>query len=1168
MLNVGNSLFPNWDAVSQAKNCSDRSSKVPIEKIKPGFFGETVGRANNAVFNAGCSLLNRAGKILGKKCLKTSMLMSPILRRLNLMKPYLESNEEHLFKVIADYDQLELANEALKSFKRHKRNKPDADFASLKGYVFEELRPEKASQLHAAARRVTTPGLPEGLFWETFFVRMSDQILSENATKQEMILRKEFKPISDKVLPNWLPFKFFHNGPVTILNWYRDLKKAPLREANLVSKLNELLYKGLSTKDEGILPTGKEGDAVRQSNEYKKYLYKEARVDGAADFINNFLSVLASGLSLILEDIIHADKDAFGELLDFTSEHIKIALLKFLNSLADQNIDDIRAYPNGKNSKALLGHILLNIAKLWDNHKEKFLLQMVELNKLNQNDRLKKINHKIFNDFSKDLLDMVRVNPLDDIDVLSEKLKTEYWEKVVQYDIVPEFLAELYVSLTQWETERKDHEISLTSFSGYAVDAMRVVSRRIVESAQNYFAHPPNAFSDNLRKVLKRKFESDKTVCGNAAANYLGHKENFLSFKSVIDASLPVLAKVESVWKNLEEAVQPAIAKIANALFIKIDMIEKNEGNRFFRDTSLKLFKLFTKHYDIVHSIQVNAGKEDAAKLSKSQMVAGMRGYNLCDSKNGNIEQKRKYFDAKVRVFKAKENFDKLNNTHVRIAYLFDITKKWFHIGEEFLERKTGTAFNNVENARKELELAEEILVEENSKLRAKEMGKKILQLLNLNSAADLPLPENLGSLREDIWESLVDVGMPSMLQTAVDNMTDKDMMNTILTKFLQTVKDPVKDLKPKDPEIENVRTMLEAIAFNSAQYKEASEIAMKILDASEGLTLEKGISKIITTNPRAKRMLKVPIEKCCEKLPNVYKKWIKLISPSALQAEIDIQDFHKSHKEFDSECGVLLKRLLKFIPLQLLHHVNILNVSIIEDSAAEKVGKTVRESIEPWTFKKMIDLSLASMAESQMPQGKWDVEHAKNISSFEDNQGIKRHFIKPAKVQNAGYTRDFGLPTTPEAKRSWDLKQAAEIHNRDVAVRKEMTEFLNYQFKGILASWFSTAWHSFLRIIHKAIQFGLETNAPRLRDFLNKHIFYVATLIKSLTKIIVEKLGFLLDPPLTFLINLYVRSKANKIVGWMHMSHVHDELVWDMMETIIDQTHESARKLNTFSPI
>jgi hypothetical protein len=631
-----------------------------------------------------------------------------------------------------------------------------------------------------------------------------------------------------------------------------------------------------------------------------------------------------------------------------------------------------------------------------------------------------------------------------------------------------------------------------------------------------------------------------------------------------MDASLPILAKADSLWGSVEDALYPAVIKLTNELFTKIDRIEKKESNGFFRDTSLKLFKLFTKHYDIINSVQTNAGKDDATDLSKVDMVTGMRSYKLSESSGGDIDQKRKYFDAKVRVYKAKENFDRLNTTHVKIANLYNKSKKWFSFGQEFLGRKADAAIHRVEKAQKELTSAEDALIEENSALRAKEMGRKLLDLLNLRSAADLPLPENLGSIRDDIWEALLDVGMPTMLQLAVDNVTDKDMVNTFLMKFIQTVKEPVKDLEKKDPEIENLRSVLEAIAFNSAQYKEGSDIAMQILDASVGLTLEKGIGKIITTNPHATRILRLPIEKYSEMYPNVPKIWKQLISPKALQSEINIQDFHKSHKEFDGECGKLIKRMLKLIPLQFLHHVNIMNIAKIEDSAAENVGQLVRESLEPWTFKKMIDISLASMAESQMPKGNWDIDHARNISKNGKIGGIKRVFTKPVSAQKAGFTRDYNLPLSVEVKQEWDKRQAGEVSDRNAIVRKELTEFLSYQFKGILESWVATAWHSILRIINKIIRFCFESNAPRLRDSLNKGVFYVATKIKAIVLAIIDKVGFLLNIPVTFLLeNAYVRFKADKMVKWGHMSHVHDELVWEMMETVINQVHESATNLD-----
>lgn len=1090
-------------------------------------------------------------------------LIGPALSIVKALGPHLEGKQDLLLSSIDVYDQLGLASEAIKLFHRFKKANPGAEFSELKNAVIAELGKIKSSKLAAAARAVYGPSVTDDDLLQKFFNSNVNEVVSENFKKQNKILDDTFKPLVAQ-LPGWVlvPSRW---ASIKMLDIYRNVMRGPAREASLVDQLSGLLYKGLSVKNEVVLPNVDASNQIKGSLEWQKLLREESKVSNTAEFICNVLSVASGDISqsirnnLSVFDKVSPDNEQAAAIFDVVAKNINIGFLKLLNKAAGENIDDIRKNPAGKNSKSLPGNMIVNLSRLWDAHKEQISSQVSALRTSYLPEFLKKAKYQaIFKQLALDLVKMGGINPLEELDILSEEEKKKYWEEF-QNTKLPHILCDLYCSLSQWEAQREANENKLASRLEHGVGAMQVCSRFIVESIQNYLVMNPSQIGSNVKNALVRKLESAKTTAGNKAVNYLNDKAHQNSFQSVIDENLPLLAKEDPLWDTVENIVQPTAMKLANDLVGKIGKIEEHEGSLFFRDTSLKLLELFAGHMKNINTVQFNAGMNNGADVNKCKMASESLKLKLEDMNSRThghqslIDQE--YISAKEKVYKAREKVENLNNVLLKAAKAYNSAKQWFGLGEGFFSNQADVAIRNVEVAKKELEIAEVEFSAQLKEKRGKPMALKMLTLFNIYAPEDLPLSDEQAALRSVIWEALVEDILPTMLENAVQTATNKNTINKILMGSLENFEKSINSLETKDSAEEGVIKRLDQIAHNATQYKESSQIAAQILAAAKGKSLAKAIRQVMAQNEHAVISMKQHFRIGCGALPHVRAKWEALLNNDVLEAENNIRQYHGSHgKEFDKACGTVIKEVVNMFFHRWASNVNIMKVHMINESAAESVGKLARENLEQYTMLNVMDMIMENAAPSLLPGGTWEANKGAG-------KGASQNFTKPAVLQKPGYTRDFNLPLSNEAKREWEIQQVLKDNETSSKVQSMMTSIFSYQTKGIFNSIVSTSWHTFIEWVYVTIDLLFAERAPRIRDALRTVIsFCLEKLFTKSVQAALDTIKFVLDKPFTFLLeNLYVSFKADRTIKWLQMDHVHDEFVWDALETIVNETSKKA---------
>ena len=135
------------------------------------------------------------------------------------------------------------------------------------------------------------------------------------------------------------------------------------------------------------------------------------------------------------------------------------------------------------------------------------------------------------------------------------------------------------------------------------------------------------------------------------------------------------------------------------------------------------------------------------------------------------------------------------------------------------------------------------------------------------------------------------------------------------------------------------------------------------------------------------------------------------------------------------------------------------------------------------------------------------------------------------------------------------------ELDNKE---QNEMTSAMSFITKGILKSIVTGAWQKFLEWIYKKIDDLCSKRAPRLNDALKTTISIILEkLFAKSVQAFVVSIEFVLEKPFTFVVEkLYTSWKAAELIKWTHMDHVHDELVWDAMDQVLDKTLEEAAKV------
>ncbi|MBA2727818.1 MAG: hypothetical protein H0U49_06575 [Parachlamydiaceae bacterium] len=1172
MSNVGNSGAPTWDLVSVLGDAYDYLADCSVGKVKDWVGGGIIGQISMAAIGLRAAV---------------GTYVNP-LKLVKPLNPLLKNPQKYLLDGIAEFDKYELPYQALLAFERHKHAMPAANFNTLQTHVMEELGAKKAGDLSAVTREVLG-----NISMEEFFTKDTVDTLSYIEKKQDEILASTFQPLAAEALgvPSWVKLSSYRNSVKCMLQFYSDAVKAPMREAALVDELAGILYKGTTSKNEPALNKGPEANDVKNTPEWKKMVYKEAGVDNAADFLNNILDAETKIYEWAIEKIVDpskANKEDGATLFAFLKGHIKSSVFKFVNNIANNNVDDLKSNPNGKSSKVLPANAILNFSKLWDSHKNELHTEFAKLREKNLSEKNRLVEYrKIFKGMSTDLIKMLGVNPLEDIDILdslpdvlkrgissylnynngSAGLKKRIWDDV-ENTVIPEELGKFYFTLTQWDADKAANEKIIESRSKHALDSLEGLTRYAVEKIQNLLALDQKKVGNNLKASLIKRYEDAKNTAGDNAVNFLKSKENSSSFQSVLDANLPILAKEEAIANTIEDALHPTVIKLTSEVLGKIGKIEDKEGPTFFREISLKIFQQFVGHMKNINGVRdkIGSGWSNATKVKKSDMVDGILRLKNDESKvkksDAEILLDENYMVAKKKLYQAKEHLDDLKSIRFKAATTYNSAKSRFSFGKNFVSNyltdMADEAIKNVKTAKVAVKAAEKEFAEQTKIKHARPMGLKILKLLNVTQE-NLPLPKDQENLRKIIWDSLTDDILPAALQNMVETITDKESINSGLLSVLEAIKKPMHELEEKDLSEEGVHRRLEAIAGDHTLYPGSSKIAQQILDlAAKGETLANSIRQILVVNPsidsNAVAVMKHHFKLGCGALPQVRQKFETMLTEVTL-AEKKGKEFLDSHgKDFDKACGEGIKEFLNVLPNQSwLRHLNFMKVQRFHDGAAEIGGKMVRESLGEWTVQKVIDKALENVALSKMEGGKW-----------EKNDDGKIVYKKPKPVKEAGYTRDFHLPLTPEAEREYKIKQVLKNKELDNKVQTEMTSAMSYIAKGIAKSVVSSVWQRFLEWIYKAIDYLFSKRAPRLHDALKKAIsFCLEKLFAKSVVTFVESVEFVLDKPLTFIAEkLYTSGKAADLIKWTQMSHVHDELVWDAMDAALDKTNKEAIKV------
>lgn len=972
--------------------------------------------------------------------------------------------------------------------------------------------------------------------------------------------------------------------PRLLLKAYSESMKGPNKEEGLIEELQKIMFKGQTIRDDYVLPEGP-GEGIREGENYKELLLQDASIDWLSEFITGLLDVVSDDITDAVRNYLKnpsPDEEgnidplfyALGQIasssdkvlkgpLAFVSEHIKIQLLKAFVSISNKNTDDVAATENGKDNKSLIGQLLINLNQVWDKHKDSIHEKIAIWKSMPQEDlETEQYFNTIFIAFTKDLLDIAGIDFFEELPMLTPEAKAVLMHKTMT-QILPNTFGNIYLGLTQWESERIANEEKLAEYSSYAPGTLGVVSRFATEALQSYLAQNPRDVGEGAQESLIAYFKSKKTQTGDKLAQTLA--DNTKQVVAVAQSNLPAIAADQSLWDNVDSGIRPVVVKLFTNLTDKVEEIEKRENSLFMRETGLEVLKLVNSHVGKINQVKSDLKYSNATSIDRQELFNEVAKVSTTGVMSNKIYVKAKnaFITAQKELDAAKEN----------LGY-WGRAKKWLHVGDgtEAARKRYSAAKGALRAANKEYEKArkEQICIP---------MAHELLDVLGMKSAKDLPLPAELEGIRELVWDLVRNNLTPTLLNIAHHSLSDGHTLNQLMITTLNTMVNSLQVPK-ENPNDKAVRRHLKLVAGAKSKMPNAAKIAEQALnEVKNGVAVTKAIRDVLTDesisdvdkdffktvmiNPPPKPIL-LADPKTYEWNDENLAFYQEIIDPDQLSnyAELRkrIQDFDNVNMvlddagkidAFNSEVGQLVKGFVDLLPGIAKHFVGI---HAVQKLTSETVGESVRSQLEKQSLHEIINTLMESAGPALLAGSKW-VDDPDRVDA--NGNPIKR-LERTHATLNSESTTEFDLPITKKAKRAYDAKQAAEQRKVAIEERNLFISVLGIEVRALVLNSIKSYWKSFVNSIYKLIDYLCPDGAEAVKNSFNKWVsFFLEKMVGKIANILIEPIVWICRKIAEWTWFLYPKH-VDDINAGIHMP-IHEELIWDVMALGISQLRKHA---------
>lgn len=998
-----------------------------------------------------------------------------------------------------------------------------------------------------------------------------------------------------------------HDLAVFLLKSFRQLMVAPQQHDELIKQLSHELFKGQKYRDNIILPSNEPAKKQRSTDTWQEMLFQQAGVDDGAKFLDGVLTVISDEITRVIRsklknlnensdkfDIIQSiirhpfqsfwhpkqkiwnpilnevaskttrkvtstDDDGVSAMFSYVSKHVQTQLLKALINISHVCIDDVVENPAGHENGSLLGQLLLNLSHLWDKHKDEISPKLADWHKMPEGDEKQKFFIALFTPLTHSLLDFANVDFLKDFPFLSAEWKANMLQ-YLRNELLPDSIGKIFLGLTQWEQSREANEQKLTDFSPYAVGSSKYFSRLATETIQGHVAQNGKSVADNARNTLISYFKDRKTTAGDQVADELVKRADYIS--SIANDNLIPLVGDNELWNDVENAIHPITVKLLSNFF---DQVSERDGSIFMHQMALKAFRLINSHVEKINTTveKVNKNqntiyKQDATEIDKLTMFEGVAGQS-----GAGVLSNTDYVAAKKAVLIAQSN---LQAAKGNLSYL-ERAKKVFHVGDTSGESR---------QAYRTAKIALKKAIENLEKIRRDKicvpLTEKLLNIVKLNDAKDLPLPSEFEAIREPLWKLLKEVMVPMLLNNIHHLISDPNTLNKLVRKSMKTMVENLKSPQ-EDPHEKAIRLHLELVASAEKEkmkrnpMPQAAAMAKKALaEIKEGATVTKAIKNLLADHPSKEEilyfkdaMVNPPIKPTLfsrdayEWSPETRQEWEEIVDSKEIKRyrieREDIRQFVKTNNldklsssqkmaHFNEDVGELIRGFVNMLPTMIK---NLPYFQNMVDSSKDSVGKSVRSMLEKWNLKNIV---INGLKNAPGKEYEWITET--------DAFSLK----KISKSKGSEFSRDFGMPLTSKAKKEWDAKKNLGRLNDAHKQKQTVITAMGLQSKALFTNWIKSLWLAIVERIINVIYALFGDNAESIRNSIEHLLKYL------LETFVVRLSSFVFDPIATLLSKgfevLVASGAVDHINDGIHME-INEELYWDLLDMAFTQLSNPA---------